>query len=273
MLGLPLHPLVVHLAVVLVPLASIAVLLISWREVWRQRYAGAAAALALGAALVAVVAAQSGSELKSDVLRASAEAGVRARFGQHPDYGRATEIAALALATGAAVVWATTKPRLRSRVPHLACRATYVAVALPAAVALVAVGLAGHSGAALVWRDLGTYPPGKLAVLNERGSAPAPAPTPDVPAGAIVVRMLEFRFEPNEIEVGSGAEVVLHAVNNGNVFHTFTVLNPRADTHPLWPGTSATLSFTAPLQTGTYRFLCTEEGHEDEGMVGQIIVR
>jgi plastocyanin len=272
MLGLPLHPLVVHLAVVLVPLASIVVLLVSLREVWRQRYAGAAAVLALAAGLVAVVAAESGNELKSDVLKASAEAGVRARFGDHPDYGQVTEIAALALALGAAIVWAGTTPRLRWRLPHVWSRASSLAVAIPAAVTLVAVGLAGHSGASLVWRDLGTYPPGKLVGLKA-GGEPRPAPSPDVPPGATIVRLLEFRFEPNELEVGGDADVVLHIVNNGNVFHTFTVLEPRADTRPLWPGASMTLSFTAPQQPGTYRFLCTEEGHEDEGMVGQIIVR
>jgi uncharacterized cupredoxin-like copper-binding protein len=273
MLGLPLHPLVVHLAVVLVPLASLAVLIIFWREAWRQSHAGAAAVLAFVAALVAVLAAQSGSELKSDVLRASAEAGVRARFGQHPDYGLATEIAALALAFGAAIVWAGTTPRLRPKLPHLWSTATYVAAAVPAVVALVAVGLAGHSGASLVWRDLGTYPPGKLAVLNAGDAAPAPTPEPDVLKGALVVRLAEFRFEPNVFEVSSGAEVVLHVVNSGNVFHTFTLPNARADTRPLWPGTSMTLSFSAPQQNGTYRFLCTEEGHEDEGMVGELIVR
>jgi uncharacterized cupredoxin-like copper-binding protein len=85
--------------------------------------------------------------------------------------------------------------------------------------------------------------------------------------------LLEFRFEPVTIEVSSGAEVALHAINAGKVFHTLTVLEPKADRRPLWPGTSATLSFIEPAQKGTYPVLCTEEGHEDEGMVGEMIVR
>jgi hypothetical protein len=36
--GLPAHPLLVHAAVVLVPLAAVALVTTGWRETWRRAY-------------------------------------------------------------------------------------------------------------------------------------------------------------------------------------------------------------------------------------------
>jgi plastocyanin len=275
MLGLPLHPLIVHVAVILVPLAALASLVVCFREEWRRRFGAALAVLTLASAVVTVVAVRSGGELKGNVVRSAAEAGVSARFGSHPDYGQATQISALALAGAAGALWFASRPRLRPQLPRWWATASYVAIAFPAVSALVAVGLAGHSGARLVWRDLGSFPPGKVAALTGENppSGSASPQIQDIPAGAITVRLREFRYEPVVIEAGPGASVVLQVVNEGRVFHTLTVPEVKADTRSLWPASSSPLTFTAPDQPGTYRFLCTEEGHEEEGMVGELIVK
>lgn len=65
--GLPLHPLVVHAAVVLAPAAALAALLYAVVPAWRRALRHVAAALALVAALAVQVAVLSGNALREDV--------------------------------------------------------------------------------------------------------------------------------------------------------------------------------------------------------------
>lgn len=154
--GLPSHPLLVHGAVVLVPLAALALIATGWNSAWRQRYYFAIMLLAVGGAGSAFLAKESGESLKQ-TLRA-----VGKRAGDHPDQGDRAFILAGLLAATCIVLYAyeTFGDRIRTRLgwterfrlPFDENVALY-AVSIPiAALAIGAMIVAGHSGAQLVWK-------------------------------------------------------------------------------------------------------------------------
>lgn len=63
--GLPAHPLLVHAAVVLVPLAALALVAVGWKEAWRRVYYLPVALIAMAGAGSAFLAKQSGETLAS----------------------------------------------------------------------------------------------------------------------------------------------------------------------------------------------------------------
>lgn len=77
--GLPLHPLVVHAVVVLIPLAIIGSVLVAVRPAWRQRYGWLTAALLLVSTVLTPVATSSGESLEKRV----------GDPGEHADLGEA----------------------------------------------------------------------------------------------------------------------------------------------------------------------------------------
>lgn len=155
--GLPVHALVVHLAVVQIPLAAIALAGTGWRADWRRRFGPFVVAFAVSSGLAALLAAQSGEALQEGVRRSAAAVGTTARFGDHPEQGQLAEIAALALAGMAIIVWAAERWRERLTLPRRMPAAAYVLALAVAGAAIGTVVVAGHSGATLVWKDLGTF--------------------------------------------------------------------------------------------------------------------
>ncbi|MBY5162042.1 DUF2231 domain-containing protein [Salsipaludibacter albus] len=169
--GLPLHPLVVHAPVVLIPLVATG--LVAW-VVWpstRKWLGPVLAALAVGAAATAVLATLTGEQLAEVLQRGDA-------VEVHEERGELTRLVAIVMALGvvglAAVDrWATESWAATSRLPGIVV--TVVALA-----ATVGVGLTGHSGATLAWED-------KIdAALGADGddATAAPAPTTPVPSVA-----------------------------------------------------------------------------------------
>lgn len=150
--GLPLHPLVVHAAVVLVPVAAVVVAVAG---VWPRfrRWAGyLPAALSLAALVVVPVATQSGEALQ-------ARLGDPPFVEEHADLGEGLVPWAVALAVTGGIVTATEV--LRRRGTEL--RRVVVVVVAVAAVsvgvgAVVQTVLVGHSGATAVWSDVGGLP-------------------------------------------------------------------------------------------------------------------
>ncbi|MFN2497208.1 MAG: DUF2231 domain-containing protein [Pseudonocardiaceae bacterium] len=63
--GLPLHPLVVHAVVVLLPLSAVGAVLIALRPAWRRRYGGLVAVLAVLGVAAVPVAQQTGEQLEA----------------------------------------------------------------------------------------------------------------------------------------------------------------------------------------------------------------
>ena len=150
--GLPAHPLVVHGAVVLVPLAVLGFLAAGWRPAWWQRYGLLVLGLSIVGWALAFLASQSGEPLEEHVRNVAAAAGQpRPRFGDHPEMGDTAALLSFFFAIGVAATYALDRwvPQARSSswVPRLA----YAATAVAGVVALLWMIRAGHSGAELVW--------------------------------------------------------------------------------------------------------------------------
>lgn len=147
-LGNPLHPLVVHAVVVLVPLAALGTVLITLVPGWRRAYGWlvvAASAMSLGAVPVATRA--------GERLEQSLELGgpVAAKVDQHQAWGER-------------VIWAVGAMFVLNLVMMLAHRSgrparqtTAVAAlaSLAALTALVFVVITGHLGSQAVWNPTG----------------------------------------------------------------------------------------------------------------------
>lgn len=140
-LDLPVHPLIVHAVVVLVPLAAVLVLLAVLVPPLRRTCAPVGAVLAVVGAISALVAERSGRALAETV-------GVPA---DHEPWGIPTLTASAVFAVLAAVWHLAQRCGARRRRTSPAVR---VLGALTALSALAAVGLtliSGHTGAEAVW--------------------------------------------------------------------------------------------------------------------------
>lgn len=143
--GVPLHPLVVHAVVVLVPLAALGVLTIAIIPKWRSRFGGLVAVFAvLGAALVPI-ATQSGETLEG--LLGSDEA-----IDRHSQLGETLLYSAIPLALIAlALFWIGRRDERGSSSPRglvLVVASLGVVVAIGVTVQVV---LIGHTGADAAW--------------------------------------------------------------------------------------------------------------------------
>lgn len=160
--GLPAHALIVHAVVVLVPLAALALMAVGWRAPWRQVYTLPIALLAVGGAFFGILAAGSGEPLEHDVRDAAAAQGLaRPSFGDHPEEGETARNLAILFALFAVGLFLATRFGKKWNLPAWAPMALYVggvAVGLGATAMMVA---AGHSGAELVWKDVGSLQAGR----------------------------------------------------------------------------------------------------------------
>ena len=108
------------------------------------------------------------------------------------------------------------------------------------------------------------------------------------PSTTINVTLTDFEFTPNTFTVPAGAQISFIAVNNGAVEHSFVIMKlgheikakfTDADMPNIYwgelsvmPGQTATDTFTAPSEPGTYQVLCHMSGHFEAGMVAKLIV-
>ena len=146
--GLPAHPLFVHAAVVLLPLAAIATLLVAVVPRLR-RYAGAALVLAIVALVFVGLAQGSGEELEEHVEETPL-------VEEHAGEGERVLPWAIGLVVVSGIVVAL--PRLEARFPNASsppATAVLVVVTLVASVgAMWSVIEVGHSGAKATWNDV-----------------------------------------------------------------------------------------------------------------------
>ncbi len=103
----------------------------------------------------------------------------------------------------------------------------------------------------------------------------------------LTITMTEFSYQPDAWTVTAGQPVTVQLTNNGTLPHTWTIMKTpisgsytSADqtdilyTSPVVAsGSSTTISFTAPSTPGTYQVVCTQPGHFDAGMLGQLTVK
>lgn len=155
--GLPVHPLVVHAVVVLLPLAVLGTLAIALRPAWRVTYGPLLVGVALVATVLLPVATSSGEALEERV----GDPGVHAQLGETLLW---FALPLLVLVTALVVL----ERRRSSGKPLPGPAALTTGVAVLAVVAALAAGVqvyrVGDSGARAVWGD------------QVASSAPAPAP-------------------------------------------------------------------------------------------------
>ncbi len=135
--GLPVHPLVVHFAVVILPLSTIALIAIIYTPKIKVKYSFiAAAGIVLGSAAV-LVAKQSGEALAEKIGTPVV----------HADYGSLLTIAAFIFMV-LTIIWYQSAKGRKSRTATLLSHIT----ALAGVAVLILTFLTGHSGAEAVWK-------------------------------------------------------------------------------------------------------------------------
>ena len=143
--GLPLHPLVVHSAVVLVPLVAFAALAMSYWPSFSRKYGGPVLILAVVAQLSLFLAKGSGEpfeeRLNKDVER-------------HANFGEIAPFTFIPLLILLYLRWRMDKSGATVGSAKVR-RLVSVLLALAAILALVYIYLTGHSGAESVWGWLG----------------------------------------------------------------------------------------------------------------------
>jgi hypothetical protein len=139
--GLPLHPLVIHAAVVFAPIAALVALLYAAVPTWRDRLRWPMVVLALVAGGAVVAAYVTGRSF----LNSRPELGQLAQVQTHQHRAWIALWCAVAF-TVAAVVAGWLHPR-----PGIARLVTSLALGVTAVALLIAVVLAGDAGARAVW--------------------------------------------------------------------------------------------------------------------------
>ena len=143
--GLPVHALVVHAVVVLVPLASVGLIAIAVRPSWRRAYAPVVVILATAGLLMVPVATRSGHQLKE---RLNASGVVAKQIQDHQDMAQLVIWPTLAMWL-AAVLLLVMDRRGRTGRPMTVLAVVAVLVSLAAA---GQVAIAGELGSTAVWK-------------------------------------------------------------------------------------------------------------------------
>lgn len=143
--GLPLHPLAVHVPVVLLPLGALAVLLLLLVPRWRTALAWPVVAVLGIAAVGSLVAKLSGEALAERV----------GEPGQHEELGNWLVAIAWILFAGTLAWWLWQRKRLtQRRATGVVGLIVGVVLATLAVIALIVTVLTGHTGATSVWGEL-----------------------------------------------------------------------------------------------------------------------
>ena len=157
--GLPLHPLVVHAPVVLIPLSAIALVLLIFVRKWRPHYAWLAVAGLVVGTLGAVAAVLTGNAFAETI-------GLPAR---HATLGTILVWTAAALSVSAIVWWLLQhQERDNEQESRIVWASSIVTVVLVVATLIFTV-LTGHSGAEAAWGGT-TSQSESTAVEDEKGT-------------------------------------------------------------------------------------------------------
>ena len=165
--GLPLHPLAVHFAVVLVPLAALALILLVMFRAWADKYGWLTLlVLAVGTG-AAFLSKESGEQLSAQLGRPA----------DHAQWGTVLPYVSAALFV-LALVWLLLHKADR-RADRKRSTGTVVTGLLTVLLALATTALSivvGHSGADAAWA--GRTAPSPAASTGATSAAPTPTPTP-----------------------------------------------------------------------------------------------
>lgn len=154
--GLPMHALVVHAVVVLVPLSALVAIAFAVRPTWRHVLRWPLVVGGLVSGVTAWVAAESGEALQRRVTQVRASTTNLDLLREHVEWGdRAKLICLVFMALCLAAAWFLRAPdddEPRRRMLEVPLAILLVVAALAA---LLTVVLAGHAGAQVTWAGLG----------------------------------------------------------------------------------------------------------------------
>ena len=145
-MGLPLHVLVLHVTVVLIPLGAVAVAAVFCQPVWRQRYGRVMVGVSLGMLVLAFVTVQAGQELQNRFRRIG---DTNVPRDDHEMFGRALLWIVLALAVATALAALAD----RQGAPAALGTGFGVIVAALAVASIVLTVIAGHTGSKSHWEQ------------------------------------------------------------------------------------------------------------------------
>jgi Cu+-exporting ATPase len=110
-----------------------------------------------------------------------------------------------------------------------------------------------------------------IVSLGFAGGALAADRAIDAGATHVTVTARNVRFEPAEVRVRSGGFVVIRFMNADSVFHDWDVEGLANVDAGARPGQTQQIRVLLD-RPGTYRIVCTSDGHEASGMVGTFVV-
>lgn len=152
--GLPVHVLVLHAAVVFIPLLALGAIVYAVMPRWRPRIGWAVVVLAIAAPLIAFVARESGLKLYNRVLARGTSATGRQILDNHMHFGTMTMWFTIALGVVSLVTAVVTLRRLANPLPRVVDLGLGLIMIVLAAISGYYVYRTGDSGATAVW---GTY--------------------------------------------------------------------------------------------------------------------
>ena len=151
--GLPIHALVIHAAVVFVPLLALGAIVYAFVPRWRPRVGWAVLLLAIAAPVVTFVAKQSGEVLRDRLFQQGVSGRGAEIIDDHMGYGTLTLWFVLALSV-VSIVMVVLTSRTGRPLPRAADLGLAVIMVALAAISGYYVYRTGDSGATAVW---GTY--------------------------------------------------------------------------------------------------------------------
>jgi uncharacterized membrane protein len=143
--GIPAHPLLVHLPVVLIPLVGVAAIAIALRRDWRQRFGVTLAVLSAVSCVAVILAKQSGEAMFHYMNQAPA-------ISRHEDLAKVTVVlTGLLFLAIVAMVGAHRRGMAKTR-SRLSVALSSVTIVL-AIFAIVGTIQTGHEGAKVTWQS------------------------------------------------------------------------------------------------------------------------
>jgi Cu+-exporting ATPase len=159
-------------------------------------------------------------------------------------------------------------PSLRARVGEYAYLVGIALVALAIGVAALRFARPEHQMGTAQAAAAGTETHG-----HAEESAAAGVGADGAQAQRVSVRMTDFAFEPRQVVVKVNRPVAVSVQNDGKAAHDWSPQGIGQALHVhAGPGETATGRFT-PTEVGTFKVICSEPGHAQLGMAGELVVQ
>jgi cytochrome b involved in lipid metabolism len=210
--GLPIHPLISHAVVVLVPLAAVGALILTFRAKWRATYSPLVLIATLLSLMSAYIATQSGEALSSRVGLPNS----------HSTLGERLALVVLIFSITFSIWFAIERSKsLCAKVPKLLQQLVKALVPITAIMSVTLTVLVGHSGAETTWKS--RIAQTQAVVLEDSAS------TVGAPAGSVNLSTSEVKSHNSQSDCWS--------IVNGKVYNLTTYVK----SHPGGAGVIANI--------------------------------